>query len=149
MRTPSRLQVAAVAVPSLALAACAAPNSGLGEASTAAAQVKLVGAGISQVRLSESAYRHLGIQTTTLRRAPATGGAPRLTVPASAIFYDANGRTWVYTSVAARTYQRSRVTVDRFKGNTAVLTSGPAVGTTVVTVGVQELFGAEEGVDGE
>jgi hypothetical protein len=39
--------------------------------------------------------------------------------------------------------------VDRFKGGTAILKSGPPKGTRVVTVGADEILGVEEGVQGE
>jgi hypothetical protein len=49
----------------------------------------------------------------------------------------------------ALTYERQAVGIARIDGDTAVLRSGPAPGTRVVTVGAQELLGAELGVAGE
>jgi hypothetical protein len=43
---------------------------------------------------------------------------------------------------------RSAIDVASIEGDRALLTSGPPVGTTVVTVGVAELYGAETGVGG-
>lgn len=68
-----------------------------------------------------------------------------LTVPWSAVVYDVHGGTWVYVQTAPRTYARRRVVVLSTAGADAVLASGPAAGTKVVTHGVQELFGAETG----
>ena len=66
-------------------------------------------------------------------------------VPWSAIVFDVNGGTWVYVQTASRTFARRRVTVHYTLGDDAVISSGPPVGTQVVTAGVQELFGAETG----
>lgn len=68
-----------------------------------------------------------------------------LTAPWSAVVVDIHGGAWVYEQTAARTYVRRRVVVSHTLGADAVLASGPAVGTKIVTEGVQELFGAETG----
>ena len=70
----------------------------------------------------------------------------RLVIPYAALLYDANGATWTYTSPEARVFERAPVTVDFIKGDRVVLTEGPSAGTKVVTVGAQELLGAEFGV---
>ncbi|MFO0803104.1 MAG: efflux RND transporter periplasmic adaptor subunit [Gemmataceae bacterium] len=66
-------------------------------------------------------------------------------VPWSAIVFDVHGGTWVYIEAGPRTFARRRVTVQYTAGEDAVLSSGPSVGTKVVNIGVQELFGAETG----
>lgn len=66
-------------------------------------------------------------------------------VPWSAIVFDVNGGTWIYVQTAPRTFARRRVTVQYTLGDDAVLSNGPAIGTQVVTAGVQQLFGAETG----
>lgn len=68
-----------------------------------------------------------------------------LTVPWSAVVFDMHGGTWVYEQLEPRRFNRRRVVVAYTAGNDAVLASGPRVGTSVVTSGVQELFGAETG----
>ena len=68
-----------------------------------------------------------------------------LAVPASAVVFDALGGSWVYAQVAPRTYARKRVMVNYITGPSAVLSSGPDVGSNVITVGAQALFGAETG----
>jgi len=40
-------------------------------------------------------------------------------------------------------FKRTRVEVDRIKGDRLYLQTGPEPGTKVVTVGASELFGAE------
>jgi hypothetical protein len=47
------------------------------------------------------------------------------------------------------TFVPQEVVIARIDGDTAILTSGPAPGTEVVTVGAAELLGAEYGVPGE
>lgn len=69
-----------------------------------------------------------------------------LTVHASAVVFDAIGGSWVYAEVAPHTYARERVMVSYITGPDAVLSSGPAVGSRIVTVGAQALFGAETGM---
>jgi len=70
-------------------------------------------------------------------------GAQQKVVPYSAIVYDTQGNTWVYTSPEALTFVRSPVTVDYIDGDKAILLEGPPVDTAVVTVGAEELYGAE------
>jgi hypothetical protein len=67
----------------------------------------------------------------------------RTAVPYSALIYDTQGETWVYTSPAPRTFVRHKVDVDDIEGDVAVLDEGPPIGTVVVSVGVAELYGAE------
>jgi hypothetical protein len=57
--------------------------------------------------------------------------------------YEPDGKTFVYTVVAPRTYLRQDVQVDRIDGGRALLDEGPPAGTTVVTVGAAEVYGAE------
>lgn len=68
-----------------------------------------------------------------------------LTVPWSAVVFDIHGGNWVYEVVGPRQYVRRRVVVKYTVGADAVLESGPRPGSKVVTLGVQELFGAETG----
>ena len=45
-------------------------------------------------------------------------------------------------------YLRAEITIDEITGETAVLSAGPPIGTSVVTTGAAELYGAEIGVGG-
>lgn len=76
---------------------------------------------------------------------PLNDAQASLTLSASAVVFDALGGSWVYEQVAPQTYTRKRVTVSYITGDQAVLASGPAVGSTIMTVGAQALFGAETG----
>lgn len=64
-------------------------------------------------------------------------------VPYSAIIYDSNGEAWVYTNPEPLTYIRAPILIDSIKDDIVYLTDGPATGTTIVSVGPSELFGAE------
>ena len=66
-------------------------------------------------------------------------------VPWSAIVYDVDGGAWVYEAKAPHVFVRRRVQVRRVDGDLAVLASGPAPGTKVVSQGAAELFGTELG----
>ncbi|MHC4563885.1 MAG: hypothetical protein ACYS8X_14095 [Planctomycetota bacterium] len=70
----------------------------------------------------------------------------RLVVPFSSLIYDIYGDTWVYTNPESRNFLRVPVVVDFIQGEKVVLVDGPAAGTTLVTVGVAELHGADTGV---
>ncbi|MGN9774775.1 hypothetical protein ACTMS0_03165 [Micromonospora sp. H33] len=118
--------------------------------------------GVRSVRLTREAADRLGIETVQLREpgamrsspgaSPTPGGqrANAATVlPYSAVLYTPDGAAWVYTVPRPLTHIREKVvvaTVGGPDGTEAVLSGGPPVGTTVVTVGVMELYGAELGV---
>jgi hypothetical protein len=109
--------------------------------------VPIAGAGVSRVILTGQAADRIGIKTDTVREVSAAGG--NKAVPVAALLYDNSGKTWVFTLVGTLTYVRQPVTVSRIDGDSAILSSGPAPGTIVVTVGAAELLGAESGVAGE
>ena len=68
-------------------------------------------------------------------------------IPYAALIYDVNGRTWVYTKEPnALAFVRHEVTVDFITDEVVVLMEGPPAGTEIVTMGGQELYGAETGV---
>ncbi|MBL9184046.1 MAG: hypothetical protein JNN17_18025 [Verrucomicrobiaceae bacterium] len=66
-----------------------------------------------------------------------------LIIPFNAVLHDIHGGQWVYAKTAEHTYTRKRIQVARLAGADAVLTTGPAVGTPIVTDGSAELFGTE------
>ncbi|MEZ5384486.1 MAG: hypothetical protein R3F13_03105 [Prosthecobacter sp.] len=66
-----------------------------------------------------------------------------LVIPFNAVLHDIHGGQWVYARTAEHTYMRKRIQVARLSGTDAVLTTGPAVGTPIVTDGSAELFGTE------
>ncbi|MEQ1806857.1 MAG: hypothetical protein ABL900_15880 [Burkholderiaceae bacterium] len=64
-------------------------------------------------------------------------------VPYSSIYYDGKGTPWVYVTSKPLVYERQRVAIERVAGNLAVLSEGPAAGTSIVSVGASLLFGTE------
>jgi hypothetical protein len=64
-------------------------------------------------------------------------------VPYGAVYYDAKGAPWVYVNGTPLTFQRQHIGVERIVGDLAVLSEGPPVGTSIVTVGAAMLYGAE------
>ena len=99
--------------------------------------------GLSLLTLSAKAAERLGIATGAVSAAGA-GTA----IPYSALVYDKAGKTWVYTNPEGRNYVRQAIEVQRIEGDLAYLSSGPPVGTAVVTVGTAELWGVDTGVGG-
>jgi hypothetical protein len=107
------------------------------------------------VVLTDAGAARLGITTEATRPVmPAADGdtataTDQSLLPVAAILYDSNGATWTYTMTGPLAYERVPVTVLRLEGGQAVVQSGPAVGTRVVTVGGAELLGAEYGIAGD
>jgi hypothetical protein len=99
--------------------------------------------GLKQLTLSAKAAERLGVET-----APVAGSGSLLTVPYAAVIYDAQGDTWSYVNAEPLVFLREQIMVDEIDGDTAILSAGPAVGTSVVTTGAAELYGAEIGVGG-
>lgn len=104
------------------------------------------GSVVSRVTLVPKAAQRLGIRTTRVQRAAGGGETGRTVVPYSALIYEPDGGTWVYTNPSKLVFVRAKVTVGRIEGDRALLTSGPPIGTSVVTVGAAELYGTEYGV---
>jgi hypothetical protein len=93
-----------------------------------------------RITLTAEAERRLDVKTAAVAQ---TGA--QTTIPYSAVLYSADGRTWAYVDMGARTFVRKAIAVDRIEGDRAFLASGPAAGTRVATVGVSELRGIELG----
>ncbi|MGN6744159.1 MAG: hypothetical protein ACTHJL_12820 [Amnibacterium sp.] len=143
-RTPALaacLLAAALALTGCGTSAGAAPA----DAGRPARVVHLTGSQRSAVVLTADAARRIGVTTA----ATTTAGGSAVAVPLEAVLYDKDGRTWVYTAARPLTFVPTQVTVAHIDGDTATLSTGPAVGTQVVTVGGAELVGVEYGVPGE
>lgn len=103
------------------------------------------GSDVKRLVLTDRAAARLGIVTAAVAADDSFDGADR-SVPFAAIVYEPDGATWVYTNPTPLTYVREPVTVEDINGDVAHLSSGPATGTQVVTIGVAELFGTENGI---
>jgi len=147
------LWIVSVLVMGFGLAACG--HSRVTSGYTAPAELTPIpGTSLHHVTLTQAAMEDLGIQSEPVRAAasaPTTGGQKQtLTViPVKAVIYDPRGRPWTYAIVAARTFVRRSIVIDRIDGNDALLLSGPPLHTPVVTVGASELLGTEYGVGEE
>jgi hypothetical protein len=135
-----RWVVTALMVPmGLTMVACTR-DTATAEAPPAAIVEEVDGSGTPVITLTEDAARRTGIETAMV------GSDSPLSVPYAALLYDPDGETWVYTSTASLMYTRHPVTVEDIVGDQVLLTAGPPPGTEVVTVGVAELWGAENGI---
>lgn len=95
------------------------------------------GTDFKRVILTEKAAERINVQTASVSGT---------VIPYAAVIYDTEGKTWVYTNPEPLTFVRQSVLVDRIEGDQAILSQGLDEGTTVVTLGVSELYGAETGV---
>ena len=104
---------------------------------------------LARLTVSERAEQRLGLRTEPVR--PLTGQANGATevIAYSAVVYDADGKSWTFSSPSPRTYIRVPIVISSIAGQAVQLKSGPPVGTQVVVVGAPELVGAEAGISGE
>ncbi len=136
-----RWMVAALIGASLALAGCAKTSSDAELVGPATLAPVAGSDDVQTVSLTQKAVQRLDLQM-----APIAQEGAELVIPYAAVVYDANGKTWAYTSPKSLTYVRSPITVARIAGDKAFLSAGPAVGTNVVTVATAELYGTEAGI---
>ena len=131
----------------LSLAGCATAT-----ATTAAgvepAKLEAVGdTGIKKLTLTDKAVQRLGITTVAVgTSAGDQSGGTRLEIPYSALLYLPDGTTIAYTNPEGHSYIRESVVVESIQGDKVILSTGPKVGTAVVTTGGAELWGAEFGI---
>lgn len=114
------------------------------EATPGARVVPVGDTGVNRVVLVSTAAKRLDIATTRVSRV-VVNGKPRTVIPYEGVLYDANGATWTYTSPKPLEFVRHDIRVDDIRGDRAVLSAGPPVGTVVVKVGSAELWGIEYG----
>ncbi len=126
----------------LPLAACAPAAVEAAPNDKVVTVVPIDGTDLSAVTLSARAVERLGVQTVAVAADPVGGSV----VPYAAVLYDERGKTWVFTNPEGLRYVRAEIVVKDIAGDVAHLTAGPPPGTPVVTVGVAELLGAENGV---
>ena len=143
MSEKQRYLLAGLLIACAPLAGCVPASGSVGSDSRAYKVEAIKGTDLSRVIVTAEAAKRLDLQTAHVR-AVTVNGRPRKVIPYAAIVYDAEGRTWAYTTPAFLTFVRAPVTVEYVEGDRAVLTDGPAVGSEVVSVGVQELYGTEE-----
>lgn len=129
----------------LCLTACATSAGTEPSAEKPAKVEKASGAETAKLTLTDHAVKRLDIKTVTVTEEQ-IAGQKRTVIPYAAVLYDAKGQAWTFTNPQPLTYVRERISVEQITKDKAVLSSGPATGTNVVTVGATELYGAELGV---
>jgi len=97
----------------------------------------------ARLSLTAEAVERLRLETAQVQQ-----GAGGLTIPYSAVVYDADGATWTFVEVEDRVYQRESIAIAAIDGDNVTLSSGPPAGTSVVTVAAAELVGVEAGISG-
>jgi hypothetical protein len=98
--------------------------------------------GTVSVVLTPLGAQRAGIQTAVAARAGLRG---QVVVPYSALLYQPDGSSVIYAVTGPLTYTLTPITVVSIQGSDVYLT-GLATGTTVVTVGGEELLGVQDGV---
>jgi hypothetical protein len=135
----------------LSMAGCEQPIRGAA-ADGASGQVvatkiePIAGSELNRLTLTAKAAERLDIKTAAVAERQVTRAGStslRKVVPYSAVLYDSNSNTWVYTNPQPLVYVRQGIKIDYFEGDLAIVTEGPNIGTAVVTVGAAELFGTE------
>lgn len=130
-------------VAALGLSACSHQKAAVPATVKPATVERIEGSELARVTLTERAAQRLRIQTASVGEIVTARSGRRTIVPYAAVLYDAGGETWVYASPESLKYVRHAIRIDYIEGDHAVLSSGPPPGTTVVTVGALQLFGAE------
>jgi hypothetical protein len=138
------LMIVFLIIAALPLTACAQKSAAASNPKPAVVE-PIEGSEFKRVVVTEKAAKRLDIQTAQVGQ-EAVNGTQRLAVPYAAVLYGLHGETWVYTNPAPFTFVREPITVETIDGDTAYLLTGPAIGTSVVTVGGAELYGTETGV---
>ena len=126
----------------LPLAACSGQESHSAQEEHSTRVERTRGSDVARVTLTETEIEKIDLRMTEVREMEVDGSV-RSFVPYSSIVYDSSGGTWVYTSPEPRTFVRQAVSVDRINGDWALLHEGPAVGTSIASLGVAELYGSE------
>jgi hypothetical protein len=123
-------------VAALQLAACG-PKATTTEKIAPSTLEEIEGSDLQRVILTEKAAERIDLQTV-----PVSG----MVVPYSAVIYDTEGNTWIYTNPAPLTFVRAPIVIDRIEGDQAFLSQALQSDAPIVTVGVAEIYGAETGV---
>ncbi|MGA2469898.1 MAG: hypothetical protein ABSG64_04320 [Solirubrobacteraceae bacterium] len=103
----------------------------------------VAGSSTGRIVLTALGAQRDGIQTVPVA---AASGGPTVVIPYGALIYAPSGATYAFTSPAPLTFTEVSITVDYISGSSAYLFHGPPVGTKVVSVGAEELYGVQTGV---
>ena len=126
----------------VSLSACGEASSGYDyETATHHVPAKLEpikGTDVQRVIFDAEAAQRVGLQTAPIRQ-----NGQETVVPYDAVIYTPDGSEYTYTAPKPLTYVRQEIEIKRVDGDSVVLSDGPPVGTEVVTVGVDEVYGTE------
>jgi hypothetical protein len=122
----------------LVLSACGKPPEEGHEIDEPYSLEEVEGTDLARVTLTGLAAERLGIET-----APIVEEGDLTVVPSAAVMIDPEGVYWVYTNPEPLVFLRHEITIEREESESTYISAGPPAGTPVVTVGVQELYGAE------
>ena len=120
---------------------------------------EIEGSKVKRVTLTERAMERLDVQLSEVsKQMGPRKDSPQLAVPYGALLYDPHGTEWVITSPEPRVFVRAKVKVDYIEGVESpaengegrkmlvFLKDGPEVGTKVVSVATEEIYGEEKGI---
>jgi hypothetical protein len=138
MKHINRLLIAIFVVAGVLLSACGGALIPVTGDKVAPSRLEPIeGTDLNRVILSEKAAERIGVQTVL---------TDKKVVPYSAVIYDIEGNTWVYTNPAPLTFVRVPVVIDNIEGDQAFLSQDLETDDPVVTMGVIEIYGSETGV---
>jgi hypothetical protein len=123
------------------LAACS-DDAGDAKAAPPAIAEEIPGAKEKKITLTEKAAERIGLETTTVQ----TGAGGRTVIPSSALYFAPEGTAWTYVNTGPLQFLREKVQVDKFDGDSVILTDGPEAGTEIVSIGAALLYGVETGI---
>jgi hypothetical protein len=132
-----------LALVAVSASACAEVESAAVEGYEPSHIEEVEGSEFMRVTFTREGADRTGLETATVRTARG-----QTVVPYAALIYDPAGKTYVYTSPKPLTFMRAEVKVRDIRGDRAMLSDGPPAGTTVVTVGAAEVYGAELDIAG-
>jgi hypothetical protein len=138
MKHINRLLIAIFVLAGVLLTACGGAQIPVTGDTVAPSRLEPIeGTDLNRVILSEKAAERIGVQTVL---------TDKKVVPYSAVIYDIEGNTWVYTNPAPLTFVRVPVVIDNIEGDQAFLSQDLETDDPVVTMGVIEIYGSETGV---
>jgi hypothetical protein len=137
MKRINHLVIIVMMFAGLLLSACGGQIPVTGDKVAPSRLEAIEGTDLSRVILTEKAADRIGVQTV-----PTKGRV----VPYSAVIYDIEGNTWIYTNPAPLTFVRAPIFISRIDGDDVYLSQALESDDPIVTVGVAEIYGAETGV---
>jgi hypothetical protein len=137
MKHINRPVILVLVLAGLLLSACGGRIPVTGEKVAPSKLEPIEGSDLSRVVLTEKAAERVGIQTISVSKN---------SVPYTAVIYDIEGNTWIYTNPEPLVFVRLPIEIDHIEGDTVFLSESLPSALTVVTVGVAELYGTETGV---